>query len=310
MSNTPPSVAAIIPTMDRPDRVERAVRSVIDQTYDQIEIVVVDGGSDDRTPEVIDRLRTETDHPIQLLRNDEPQGLPAARNQGVAATDTDLVAFLDDDDTWHPDKTARQVQTLEETNADVVYAGFVSKDASGSHVHTRTPELRGDIYDELLVENVVGPPSTVMVSRAAFDQVGGFDEDLYHQEDWDFYLTLAREFEYACVSAPLVTRAVHDGMMSQSVAKQKRHREAILTRNESQLKQRGLFARAWASHHRGAARTHFANGEMTAGRRELREALGYRSDPYTLFLYAVSLTGPEGFSLATRIKRALARHVG
>jgi glycosyltransferase involved in cell wall biosynthesis len=293
--------------MDRPERLRRAVKSVLDQTYEPLEVVVVDGSSDERTAEVLDTLRTQSGSSIRYIHNDEPQGLPAARNQGIEVTDADLLAFLDDDDEWYPEKTEQQVTRLQEVGADAVYTGFVSRREDGSHIHTRRPTLPVDIYEALLVRNVVGPPSTVLVRRVVLESVGRFDESLYHQEDWDLYVKLAREFDFACVSEPLVTRTVHDEMMSQSVEKQKRHREEVLERNAEELRTSGIEKEAWATHHRKAGLTHCSNGDTAAGRVEFRRSLVYSVELYTLVLYVLSLTGSRGFDFTTWVKRTVER---
>jgi sirohydrochlorin cobaltochelatase len=200
-----------------------------------------------------------------------------------------------------------RVTRLQETGADAAYTGFVSEGEDGSHIHTREPTLPDDIYDALLVRNAVGPPSTVLLRREAYDAVGAFDESLRHQEDWDLYIRLAREFEFTCVSAPLVTRTVHERMMSQDVTKQKFHREEILARNAEELRARGLEAMAWATHHRKAGLTHCSNDDIAMGRAEFRRALAYRRDLYTALLYMLTWTGARGFATATALKRTVDR---
>lgn len=303
-----PSVAAIVPTMNRAERLHGALQSAFAQTYDRLEVVVVDGGSADRTPDVVSRYRDRYgDDRVTYVRNDEPRGLPAARNQAAGLTDADLLAFLDDDDRWHPRKTERQVRQFAESDADVdlSFTGRISKTEEGEHVHTEQPSLDGDPYRRLLIRNAIGSPSRVMVTADAFESVGGFDEELRHQEDWDFYLRVARDYEIGCVPSPLVTRVYHPENMSKDVEKQKAYGERILERYRSELHAHGVYASAWAALHRDAGITHAQNGDTTAGRRELREALQYDQSVRSLLLYALAMLGPRGFQLGTRLKQAL-----
>jgi glycosyltransferase involved in cell wall biosynthesis len=304
-----PTVAAIIPTMNRADYLQRAVESVADQTYDNIEIVIVDGGSTDRTPVVVSEFQEMLgDGVVTYLRNEEPQGLPAARNQGVEATDTDYVAFLDDDDLWHPPKIEQQIERLDPSRGEgMCFTWVVSRTPEGEHVHTRRPDPESGRYNQLLVRNGIGTPSTVMATRDAFEAIGGFDEDLRYQEDWDFYIRMAQEYDIACVPKPLVTRISHANSMSSDVETQKAYRERILDRYMDERRDRGLEAEARAAHHRDTGITYCQNGDVNSGRREFRAALKYETDLSTLLLFLFSATGSRGFRTAVQTKRVANR---
>jgi len=309
--NEEPSVGVVIPTMDRADHLERAIESVVDQTYSDLELVVVDGGSTDRTPDVVAEFQEHGTAPVTYLRNEEPQGLPAARNQGVETINTDCLAFLDDDDVWHSTKIERQVDRLDPSRDEgMCYTGIVSQTPDGEYIHTRKPSQRDDIYEDLLIRNVIGTPSTVMVTSEAFEAVGRFDEELRYQEDWDFYIRMAQEYEVTCVSTPLVTRIAHDEAMSQDVEIQKEYRELILDRYAEQRRERGLEEFARAVHHRDAGVTYCLNGDVDRGEREFRTALDYRVDPGTVLLYLLSKTGNRGFQTAVKTKRTVNRATG
>lgn len=308
------SLAAIVPTMDRPDRLRAALESVRDQTHDAVEAVVVDGG-DEPAEQVVDELRDDG-LAVTYVRNDAPQGLPAARNQGAAATDADVLGFLDDDDRWRPDFAEAHLAALDD-GAALSYCGFTSVTPDGDVVHVRRPTRSGDLYEDLLVRNVVGPPSTVAVRRSVFDAVDGFDESLDHQEDWAFYLTVADRDgpaaavtgdggpRIAAISEPLTERLHHDDAMSRDVAAQKRGRERILERNDDALRARGLRDAAWSAHHRKAGVTRCLSGDTAGGRREFLASLRHRPRPGVAVLLALALTGPRGFRVAVAVKRRL-----
>jgi len=306
-----PTVSVVIPTMDRADRLERAVESVVNQTYDDIEIIVVDGGSTDRTPNLVSEYQQRLGKTrVTYLRNENPQGLPAARNQGVEATDTDYIAFLDDDDIWHSPKTERQVDRLDPLEGEgMCYTGITSRTPDGEYVYTRKPAPGNDLYARLLIRNVIGTPSTVLVTREAFEEIGQFDADLRYQEDWDFYLRMAQAYDVACVSDPLVTRISHDESMSSDVETQKEYRERILDRYADERGERGLEAEARATHHRDTGIAYCLNDEIKAGAREFRTALQYRVNAGTILLYLLSRTGKRGFRTAVRTKRNLNRAI-
>lgn len=297
-------VAAIIPTMNRAEQLEKALASVFAQTYDEIEAIVVDGGSNDRTIEVVSSYQSEYPGQLTYVRNEEPKGLPAARNRAAESTSSEFLAFLDDDDRWHQEKIEKQVERI---NGDVglCYTGLTSETPDGEYVHTKRPTLKGDIYEDLIVRNDIGTPSTVMVTREAYDEVEGFDEELNHQEDWDFYIRVARKYEIACVSEPLVTRLYHTEAMSRDVEMQKEYRERILERYSEELQAHGLEDEAWSVHHRDTGTMWCLNGETIKGRREFVRALARRPDAYVFVLYIMSNFGTNGFNFLVNVKRSI-----
>jgi len=299
------SVAAIIPTMNRAERLEGALESVFDQTYGDIEAVVVDGGSTDRTPDVVSAFQERYQDRVSYVRNEEPAGLPAARNRAVEETEAPLLAFLDDDDRWKPRKIERQVERVSGSDAGLCYTGLVSVTPDGDHVHTKRPTLEGDVYEDILVRNDIGTPSTVLVTREAFEDVGRFDAGLRYQEDWDLYIRIAGEYEIACVSDPLVRRLYHTEAMSRDVVAQKEYRERILERYADELRERGLVESARAVHHRDAGVMYCLNGDFHRGAQELRTALQYETAFRTWFLYLLTKAGPTGFGTVLKTKRKL-----
>jgi hypothetical protein len=183
-----PAVSVVVPTHDRPDLLVRAVRSALAQTVSDLEVVVVDDGSTVAVQVDDDRVR--------VLRHDAPRGAPAARNTGVAASRGDLIAFLDDDDEWLPDKLARQLAVLE-ARPDVVLVGCHHNEAGAAY--------RGPTWctaDQLRWSNFLGSTSFVVVRRSAVDE--WFDPDLPTCQDWDLWLRAVGDGEAVIVPEVLV----------------------------------------------------------------------------------------------------------
>jgi glycosyltransferase involved in cell wall biosynthesis len=187
-----PLVSAIVPTLDRPQLVERAVESVDAQTYPNIEIVVVDDSDyEEKSPPSFEGIETD----LRYLDGGSPKGLPTARNRGIDAASGDLFAFLDDDDVWEPEKTTKQVQFLQNEQVDLCTAWRYMVDGVGDVGFVAETDIDGDLVRKLLCRNVVGPPSGVMVDRGVIETVGNFDERFLLWEDREWYLRVAREYD-------------------------------------------------------------------------------------------------------------------
>jgi|GEM_PF-6874881 len=306
------SVAAIIPTMDRPEYAKRAIESAISQEHDDLEIIVVDGSDTDDTAEVVSHSQKQShSKEITYIRNEEPQGLPAARNQAVNQTDAKYIAFLDDDDMWYPDKIGKQLSKFQRTSDSVaaIHTGYESVNKRGKHLHTKVPTHEGDIYDDLLIQNVIGPPSTVMVLRSAYEHIGGFNQEFRNQEDWEFYLRLSENYEYSFVKETLMKRTIHEDTMSHDTERQKRYRERILNMYDSELRTRNLHSEAWAAHHRKAGIMSCRDGCILQGRRQFKMSLEYNFNILILVLYLTTYFGSSGFNTARRGKQIIYRMV-
>jgi glycosyltransferase involved in cell wall biosynthesis len=185
-----PLVSAVIPTYNRGHVIERAVASVLAQTYRPIEIIIVDDGSTDDTEARVARLAVPMLHYERCATN---AGASAARNLGISCARGDFVAFLDADDEWLPDKTARQVARFADGDFGVVYCGIREVSAEWGSID-RIPQHRGDLFETLRAVNVLRT-SGVMVRRPVFDAVGGFDCGLAARHDWDLWLRIARRYK-------------------------------------------------------------------------------------------------------------------
>lgn len=205
-----PLVSVIIPTHDRPDLLRDAVRSVVAQTYDRIELVVVDDHSGSPAREAVSDLKLDVEA-VKHVRHPENRGVSAARNTGIHTASGDYLAFLDDDDWWENKKVAAQVRAFQQANkkVGVVYTGIEYTDSEESLVHT--PTLRGDVTRELLTGQSLAPTSTIMVRRSLAEKVGGFDEQLPSWNDRDLYIRLSLHSEFESIPRPLTVRVADHG---------------------------------------------------------------------------------------------------
>jgi glycosyltransferase involved in cell wall biosynthesis len=206
-------VSTVIPTYNRFEDVTLAVRSALGQTHREQQIIVVDDGSTDGTSA---RLREAYGDALEILRT-ERLGVSGARNHGLAAARGDYIAFLDSDDDWTPDKLARQVAFLEERPdygmvlTDVVQMDRDRKEYDVLRRRKFIPE-DGDVLRHILRQPALAP-SSALLRRRVYDELGGFDTSLPTAEDIDFHLRVALRFKIGVIDAPL-TRAMrgHDGL--------------------------------------------------------------------------------------------------
>lgn len=295
-------VAAIIATMNRPNYARDAIRSVCEQTYDPLELVIVDGSIDDETETVVEEFRESSPRtPITYIRNHTPQGLPAARNQAVAATDVEYLAFLDDDDQWRPEKITRQMEVFDSRpdTLGLVHTSFVGWNDDGSHLFTFVPDYEDAVYPELLVRNLVATPSSVMVRREPFETIGGFDEELRFCEDWDFYLRLARNYDFEYLSKPLVDRRYHDEAMTEDAELFLKYRAELLQKHADTLEAYGVADRAWYQHYSIAASKHLEAGNHDEAKYAYRAALVIKREIRLVAGYLLLSMLPDGYVLPT-----------
>lgn len=183
-----------------------AAESVAAQTYDRVELVVVDDGS--RTAqEALEGVALDALERTRVRSLPDRRGANAARNAGVDAAEGDLVAFLDDDDWWYPAKLDRQVRALRAADAGVAFAGQrVVRE--GRVTATRRPPTGGDFFERLVVGAPFGPFSAVLVRASAFDRAGPLDESLPCWQDREWYFRLSEHCEFVGVPDLLVGRRV------------------------------------------------------------------------------------------------------
>lgn len=207
-----PLVTAIIPTFNRPNLAVTAVQSVLDQTYENIELVVVDDGSDVPIESEIADLEMDSLVDVQVHRHEKNRGANTARNIGISAANGEYIAFLDDDDYWCPEKIERQVTALQEAEEDtaIAFTGQRCVDSSGITTTVTRPTNSSSFLKGLIAGASFGTFSTVMVRNSVFDRVGMLDERFPCWQDREWYYRLAEHFEFVAIRELLIVRRFTD----------------------------------------------------------------------------------------------------
>jgi glycosyltransferase involved in cell wall biosynthesis len=217
-------VSVVIPAYNAEDTIDETLDSVRAQTHRNLEIIVVDDGSRDRTATRAE-AHAAVDERVRVLRQPNA-GVAAARNTGIAAARAELVAPVDADDLWHPCKTERQLSAMAQGGEQVglVYCWSAVVDRTGAIIFDREkPRHQGNVIPALFAGNWVGNGSCALMRKDALLEAGGFDPSLRDRraqgcEDWKLYLGIARRHRFALVPDHLVGYRRLAGAMSDDVA--------------------------------------------------------------------------------------------
>lgn len=272
-----PLVSVIVPNYNYSAYVSEAIESALDQSYANIEVIVVDDGSTDDSIRVLEGFGSK----IKLIKQANA-GVARARNYGVANSSGEYIAFLDADDLWMPDKIDRQVARLiADPEVGLVHVGVTEIDGKGQTVGERIDGMEGDVTKELLLLErsvVLGGGSGFIVRRDLFESVGGFDEKLSTSADWDFFVRVSRLARLGFVPEPLLRYRLHGSNMHQNVKLMESemllgYEKVFGTGNADLL---GYKRRAFGNFHRMLAGSYFHSREYGKFLKQTVLSLCYR----------------------------------
>jgi len=209
-----PKVSVIIPAYNAMTYLPATLESLLEQTFTDFEVLVINDGSSDNTAAWVTQSQ---DRRVQLI-SQANQGMCVARNRGIALAQGEYIAFLDADDLWHPTKLAKQVRCLNEhPEVGLVYTWTASIDREGKPTgRIFASHAEGDVWQELVQHNITESGSSPMVRRCCFETVGVFDPDLPHAGDWDMCLRIAARYPFGVIKEPLVYYRQYSNSMSKN----------------------------------------------------------------------------------------------
>jgi glycosyltransferase involved in cell wall biosynthesis len=192
-----PAISVVIPVFNGEKTIRETVNSVLNQTFSDFELIVINDGSTDSTLEILDSIQ---DSRLKVISYSNA-GLAASRNRGITHATGEFISFLDADDLWLPEKLAEQLKALQ-TNPEAAVAyswtDYINAESqflqSGSHI-----SVSGDVFSKLIVINFIESGSNVLIRKSALNEVGNFDEALTAAEDWDMFLRLAARYHFVAV---------------------------------------------------------------------------------------------------------------
>ena len=294
----PPKVSVIIPTYNRADAIGQAIKSVLNQTYRNFEIVIIDDSSDDETENVV---KSFNDERIKYIHNKAKTNLPTARNQGVRESNLDskYIAFLDDDDEYLPLFLETTVKKLEEKNNLMAVATYA--------------ELRSQAGNVIRISRCncnefwrVSMGSGCVIRKEIFNKKHiWFDEKMLF-EDLDFGIRIAKNYKWECIPEvlriyygyPTVIGESHSTSFTPQTPSEEI--EAFYKKNKEMYQKAGRKALAWA--HFITGKTFCRAGKTEEGRNHLLKAFKSYPLPEYLFYYLLALFFPRAFqNLSLRI---------
>jgi glycosyltransferase involved in cell wall biosynthesis len=313
-SRSTPPVSVVIPAYNAARFVGAAVQSTLAQTVTALEVIVVDDGSTDGTVECLAPFAGQVT--VESIPNG---GVSHARNRGAALARGEWLAFLDADDLWRPDKIERQLARAG-AGVGLIYSDRTNIGDRGDvpELQSRvTPMYEGDVFARLLLEGNFVTSSSVMMPRALFERLGGFDETLTASEDWDLWLRVAATSRVALVREPLVAYRFHSASLSHDYHSMWQQRRRVVERALALPQGRALswrdrqriWAQTWTSNAAEAVR---ASERLAAARGFTRAAMSWPFNPgpyreIAKLALGDSMLGHVAADLNRRAKAARAR---
>ena len=195
-------ISVIIPTFNRADFLKKAIESVLSQTYQRFELIIIDDGSTDNTYEIVSEFKNNV-----IYIKQENRGAAAARNTGIKRAKNKFLAFLDSDDCWDKEKLAIQMDEMEKNPSYLVSHTQETWYRKGVLLNQKKKHKKyhGYIFDKCLPLCAVGM-STVMIKKELFERIGEFDENFPCCEDYDFWLRVSASHPFLFIDKPLTLK--------------------------------------------------------------------------------------------------------
>ncbi|VAX11790.1 hypothetical protein MNBD_GAMMA26-1258 [hydrothermal vent metagenome] len=273
MSSANSLISVVVPTYNRAHLIVNALDSIAAQDYRPIEIIVVDDGSTDDTPEIVkawcECYGQGNDFGFHYIQQ-ENQGGNVARNSGIAVAKGVYIAFLDSDDLWHSQKLSKQLERFRaDPQVGGVYCGVrhirIGDDRTLEPTSRHYPQ--GQLLEQMLIHDVTAPTSTYVVHKEVFEKVGCFDIELQARQDWDMWIRLATEYKIAAVPEPLVDFREHVGPRTDSNPQKEITAYARIMEKYAYLRKHCSFSsrqEATAAFYRRMGRVHFHHKQLSS----------------------------------------------
>ncbi|WP_170155521.1 glycosyltransferase family 2 protein [Halopiger aswanensis] len=280
-----PKVSVIIPTYNRADVLPRAINSIINQSFDKFELIVVDDGSTDNTQSVVESYNDER---VKYVVNDRKNGANAARNKGILKSRGEYISFLDSDDEYPSDNLSRTISCLDTLSSEFAGVCIPEYKYKGDNLLTVDEPPKEEIQlNDIKNGNVIGGFSTITVCASIFDKIGLLDESLPASQDYDFYIRTLKNKKIRYTDKTYVIRHLDNDRITTSPERKQKGFERLVEKHADILPSSTISAQYCSL---GVLYAREKNSPLAA--REFRKAIKVDSEyilPYAL--YIISLFG-------------------
>ncbi|WP_238915449.1 glycosyltransferase family 2 protein [Clostridium sp. YIM B02555] len=204
-------ISIIIPTFNRANTIERSVLSILDQTYQDFELIIIDDNSQDETEVIVRRMN---DKRIKYIKHERNLGANAARNTGVRAAKGELIAFQDSDDKWHNDKLEIQLKALKDYNADIVACSYNRYKNDSVDLMPKESIKDSEIKKKLLYGSFISTQTVLGKKECFYNEE--FDETLPRFQDWELMIRLSQKYNIHFINNPLVDVFLQEDSLTKS----------------------------------------------------------------------------------------------
>jgi len=210
-------ISVIIPTHNGYSRgfLNEAIQSVLNQTFQDFELIIVDDGSTDLTSQLCKKFLSN--NVFYIFQNNK--GLAVARNTGILNSKGSYICFLDDDDIWEYCKLEKQYnffKNISDSQVGMVFTSIILIDEKGKEINSISHYADGNIFNDLLFNNIIDAPSSVMIKKEVFSKVGLFREEMKYVEDYELWLRIAKNFNIYSLNEFLVKYRIHSNQMTRN----------------------------------------------------------------------------------------------
>lgn len=212
-----PTISVIIPVYNGEKTIKETIESVLNQTFRDFELIIINDGSQDATLEIIQAINDER---IQVFSY-QNSGVSASRNRALTKAKGEFISFIDADDLWTPNKLELQLKALQDNpQAAVAYSWSDWIDESGQFLRSGGHiTVNGKAYEKLLLRDFIESGSNPLIRKQALDEVGCFEQSVTPAEDWDMWLRLAAIYEFVTVEVPQILYRISPNSASFNIVK-------------------------------------------------------------------------------------------
>jgi glycosyltransferase involved in cell wall biosynthesis len=277
-----PLVSVIIPNYNYANYLREAIESVLSQTYTNIEIIVVDDGSKDNSAEVLQEFGDKITVIFQ-----QNAGVSVARNNGVANSKGEFIAFLDADDVWLAEKIEKQVKLFSaDEMLGLVHVGVQDIDANGNNLDIHLDGLSGEVSHEILLLEravVLGGGSGLMITKKSFDEVGGFDLRLSTSADWDLFYQISSLYQVGFIEEILLKYRIHGSNMHGNIPRMEREMLLGFEKAFATEKHQKIKRESYGNLYQILAGSHFYSGNYKDVLRNTFKSISHKPSNFIYF---------------------------